>query len=381
LGSAFHGILANFNQQSLNQDDMSDESGNRRRVLLIGGSGFVGSHVGDEFLAQGWEVTVFGRSLERFREPSPRITYIPGHLNEHSVLDGAIARNMDCVVHLVSSTYPSTSNADPAFDVRSNLVDTLAVLDSCVKHKVRKLMFASSGGTVYGVPKRLPISEDDPTNPICSYGIVKLALEKYLQLYHRLYGLEYVVLRISNPYGPRQDPTRIQGAVSVFAAKILESKPITIWGTGRVVRDFIHVQDLARLFVAAAVSRVTGVFNASSGIGVSLNDLIAIITDQFGMAAEVNRVAGRACDVPVAVLDCERAKTIFGWKPQISLERGIQGVRTWMLQEVLGAQSSLERLATAEEVENSGSEIFLNSKELEMPPPVPELALPATGSA
>jgi len=260
-------------------------------------------------------------------------------------------------------------------------MDAFALLESCVKHKVRKLMFASSGGTVYGIPKRLPITEDDPTNPICSYGIVKLAVEKYLQLYHRLHGLEYVVLRISNPYGPRQDPRHVQGVVSVFAARLLENRPITIWGTGRVVRDFIHVQDLARLFYDAAVSHVTGVFNAGSGIGVSLNDLLAMMIAQYGVQAEVNRVAARACDVPAAVLDYEKAKRVFGWTPQISLERGVQGVRAWILQDVLRAQLPGQTLTIGGEAQNPLTDIDLQSNGLDTATPVPELALPATGSA
>jgi UDP-glucose 4-epimerase len=329
---------------------MSDKSANAGRVLLVGGSGFVGSHIADEFLARGWEVVVFGRSREKFREPSTLITYITGRINEHSLLDAAISRNMDCVVHLASSTLPSTSNENPAFDVRSNLVDAFGLLESCVRHNVRKLIFASSGGTVYGIPKRLPITEDDPTDPICSYGIAKLALEKYLELYHRLHGLQYVVLRISNPYGPRQDPRHAQGAVSVFAAKLLENQPITIWGTGAVVRDFIYVTDLARLFYAAAVSPATGVYNASSGVGLSMNDLISIMIAQYGVRAQVNRLPSRTCDVPASVLDCARAKRVFGWKPQVSLECGLQEVRAWILQDVqtpsiAGMPAILEELA------------------------------------
>jgi UDP-glucose 4-epimerase len=377
------GMLTNRKKHTLRpkKDQMSDESGSGQRVLLVGGSGFVGSHVADEFLARGWEVVIFGRSPEKFRPPSPYITYVRGRISEHSLLDAAMSRNIDCVVHLVSSTIPSISNANPAFDVRSNLVDAFALLESCVKHKVRKLMFASSGGTVYGIPKRLPITEDDPTNPICSYGIVKLALEKYLQLYHRLHGLEYVALRISNPYGPRQDPRHVQGVISVFAAQLLENRPITIWGTGRVVRDFIHVQDLARLFYDAAVSHVTGVFNAGSGIGVSLNDLLAMMIAQYGVQAQVNRVAARACDVPAAVLDYEKAKRVFGWTPQISLERGVQEVRAWILQDVLRAQLPVQTLTIAGEAQNPLSGIDLQSNGLDMATPVPELALPATGSA
>jgi UDP-glucose 4-epimerase len=347
------------------------------RVLLIGGCGFVGSHVADEFLAQGWEVMILGNSPEKFRDPSPYVTYIHGRAGDRMLLDAAMAQSIDCVVHLASSTVPSTSNSNTGFDVRSNLVEALELLECCVKHKVRKLVLASSGGTVYGIPKQLPITEDDPTNPICSYGIVKLALEKYLQLYHRLHGLEYVVLRISNPYGPRQDPKHVQGVVSVFAGKLLENQPVTIWGTGQAVRDFIHVQDLSRLFYAAAVSRVTGVFNASSGVGVSINELLAIMIAQFGVQAQVTRVASRACDVPATVLSCRRAKSVFGWEPQISIERGIQGVGAWLLRDVLRQQPPIQVPTVADEVTDSRLEAHTATNVVDMPKPLQDIALPS----
>jgi UDP-glucose 4-epimerase len=346
------------------------------RVLLIGGCGFVGSHVADEFLAQGWGVVILGNSPEKFRAPSPHVTYIRGRTGDRKLLDATMSQSIDCVVHLASSTVPSTSNSDTGFDVRSNLVEALELLECCVKHKVRKLVLASSGGTVYGIPKHLPITEDDPTNPICSYGIVKLALEKYLQLYHRLHGLEYVVLRISNPYGPRQDPKHIQGVVSVFAGQLLENKPITIWGTGQAVRDFVHVEDLSRLFYAAAVSRVTGVFNASSGVGVSINELLAIMIAQFGVQAQVTRLASRPCDVPATVLSCQKAKSVFGWEPRISIERGIQGVGTWLLQDVLRPQSPVEAAVFTNEPMKARSEVHAANNVVDMPAPLPDIGLP-----
>ena len=326
---------------------MTSDSGGAKRVLLIGGSGFVGSHVGDEFLAQGWKVVVFGRSPEVFRAPSPFITYVQGRVGDRTSLEAAMSQGIDCVVHLASTTIPSTSNSDTVSDVRANLVDAIGLLECCLKYQVRKLVFASSGGTVYGIPRQLPVAEDHPTNPICSYGIVKLAMEKYLQLYHRLHGLEYVVLRISNPYGPRQDPWKAQGVVAVFAANLLQNKPITIWGTGETVRDFLHVQDLSRLFYAAAVSEVTGVFNAGSGVGVSLNDLVGTMTAELGAKARVTRVESRSCDVPAAVLSYGKAAEVFGWKPQIGLELGIRGVGAWLLQDVLGPSAPAKEFGKA----------------------------------
>ena len=351
---------------------MTAKSESGMRVLLIGGCGFVGSHVTDEFLSQGWEVVCLGRSPEKFRDPLPQVTYIYGRVGDRSLLEAAMSHRIDCVVHLASTTVPSTSNTDTGFDVRSNLVEALELLECCVKYKVRKLVLASSGGTVYGIPKQLPITEEDPTNPICSYGIVKLALEKYLQLYHRLHGLEYVVLKISILW-PRQDPKHVQGAVAVFAGKLIENKPITIWGTGKVVRDFIHVQDLSRLSFDAAVSRVTGIFNASSGLGVSINELLGIMIAQFDVKPQVTRVSSRACDVPATVLSSNKAKQVFGWKPQIALERGIQGVRAWIEQDALRLRLPIQAVTVESSLQ---LERHTASNEMDMPASLPDLALP-----
>lgn len=164
-----------------------------------------------------------------------------GDLGNHGLIREAL-EGIDVVFHLASTTLPKTSNDDPGYDVRSNVVDTIQLLEACVDAGVRKVIFASSGGTVYGVPERLPIKEDHPTNPISSYGIVKLTIEKYLGLFHYLYGLDYAALRISNPYGPYQDPAGQQGAISVFLHRILSGQPIAIWGDGEIVRELrIHL--------------------------------------------------------------------------------------------------------------------------------------------
>ena len=151
---------------------------------------------------------------------------------------------MDMVFHLVSTTVPKTSNDDPAFDVMSNVVETIYLLEQCAKGKVKKIVFVSSGGAVYGTPAALPVPEDSPEKPESSYGITKLAIEKYLELFHRLYGLNYVILRPSNPYGERQNPDGDQGVIAVFLGKIAKGQAIDIWGDGSNVKDYVYIGDL-----------------------------------------------------------------------------------------------------------------------------------------
>jgi len=224
--------------------------------------------------------------------------------------------------------------------VRTNLVESLELFECCVKYKIPKLIFASSGGAIYGIPKQLPLPEESPTNPICSYGIVKLALEKYLELYRELHGLNYVSLRISNPYGPRQNPNGKQGVISVFASRMLQNKPLTLWGKGDAVRDFVHVRDIARLFYLAMTSKEQGVFNAGSGVGISINDLIGMMSIELGVVPNIIRLEARQADVPATVLSCRKARNSFGWVPQIPIEQGIREVGAWLSNEIKAENKS-----------------------------------------
>ena len=182
---------------------------------------------------------------------------------------------IDTVFHLINTTLPKTSNDDPAFDVQSNVIETLFLLEQCVARKVKKIVFISSGGTVYGKPEKLPIAEDSPTNPECSYGIIKLTIEKYLALYHLLHGLDYVIVRPSNPFGERQNPNGIQGGIFEFQGKLAKGEPIEIWGDGEVVRDYVFIDDLVEgISKAATVGTSSRIFNLGSGKGYSLNDIL-----------------------------------------------------------------------------------------------------------
>jgi UDP-glucose 4-epimerase len=203
----------------------------------------MGTHLVDWLLEGGHHVRVYDRSPSRFRDLPPEAEYMEGELGNHGLIREAV-EGMEVVYHLVSTTLPKTSNDDPIYDVLSNLVDTIQLLEACVAAKVRKIVFTSSGGTVYGIPETAPIDEDHPTNPTSSYGIVKLAIEKYLGLFHHLYGLDYVALRISYLYGPYQDPKGQQGAISVFLHRVYAGRTINIWGDGGVVRDYLYVSDL-----------------------------------------------------------------------------------------------------------------------------------------
>jgi len=296
-------------------------------ALVLGGNGFIGSHLVDRLLADGHAVRVFDLCGEKYRAALPGVDYRYAHVRNHAVVSAALD-GIDVVFHLISATVPQTSNDDPVHDVTANLVETIHLLQGCVERRVKRFVFVSSGGTVYGRPNRLPVSEDYPTDPECSYGIVKLAIEKYLHLFHHLSGLDYVVLRASNAYGPRQDPSGSQGAVAVFLGKAARGEVIPVWGDGRIVRDYVFVEDLADGIARAGVlANSTRVFNLGSGRGHSLNSVLETIERVTGHKVRVQHMAGRVFDIPSIYLDIERARRDLSWQPRTALEDGIR--RTW----------------------------------------------------
>lgn len=296
-------------------------------MLILGGNGFIGSHLVDRLLAEGHKIRVFDKYGEHYRKPVAGVDYCFGDFGNRGMLSDALA-GIDMVFHLISTTLPKTSNDDPAFDVQSNVIETIFLLEQCVAKKIRKVVFMSSGGAIYGNPLFSPIPENSPTDPECSYGITKLTVEKYLALFHHLHGLDYVVLRPSNPYGSRQNPDGIQGVISVFLGRIAQGKSLEIWGDGQVVRDYIFIDDLIDgIYKAASLSTVSRVFNLGSGIGHSLNEIVAVIRKVTGRKVDVMYKAKRSFDVPRIYLDILRAKSELSWAPTVSLEAGT--AKTW----------------------------------------------------
>jgi UDP-glucose 4-epimerase len=306
---------------------------NSMKCVIFGGGGFIGSAVADRLLLDGHSVRIFERPrVEPYRtfKAGEKVEWITGDfLSVHDV-DNAIG-GADVVLHLVSTTLPKNSNDDPIYDVQSNVVGTLQMLNAMVARNVQKIIFISSGGTVYGIPKYLPIDEGHPTDPLVSYGITKLAIEKYLHLYERMHGIKTITLRVSNPYGERQRIETAQGAVGVFLHRALSGKLIEIWGDGSVTRDYIHISDVAEAFVQAiGYSGPKSVFNISSGVGTSLNELVGMLEKALGKPIECTYLPARPFDVPVSVLSNDLARAELHWAPSIPMQEGISLTERWI---------------------------------------------------
>jgi UDP-glucose 4-epimerase len=293
----------------------------------MGGGGFIGSAVTDQLLAENWIVRVFERPgvfPHRNFGAQERVEWVEGTFGDLASVRRAL-RGVNAVVHLISTMLPRQSNEAPYEDVQSNVLGSVQLMQEMVLQGVERIVFASSGGTVYGVPIKLPIREDHPTEPQVSYGICKLMIEKYLGLFSQLHGLRPLSLRIANPYGGRQRIDTAQGAVAVFLHRALQRQPVEIWGDGSVVRDYLHVTDVAAAISAAL--RYEGqhqVMNIGAGRGLSLNGLLDEIGILLNRKIDRRYLPGRSFDVPVSVLDISLAITELSWTPRISLSDGLR---------------------------------------------------------
>ena len=300
------------------------------KCLILGGAGFIGSHLAEGLVKRHHQVRVFDRTnadTANLVKVLPNIEFVRGDFLNENDISFALS-NIDVVIHLIGTTLPKTSNENPTYDVGTNVVGSLNLLNLARQHSVKKVVFASSGGTVYGSPSTFPIPETHPTHPVCSYGITKLTIEKYLHLFNHLYDLDYVVLRIANPFGERQNPRGNQGVVSVFLWKLLQGDTITIWGDGTVARDYIYINDLVSAFLTTIETETPSrLYNIGSGVPLTLNELLRVMQTVTGRVPIVEYLPSRKLDLSINYLDISRARNELRWHPRISLEKGIS--RTW----------------------------------------------------
>lgn len=299
------------------------------KILVIGGCGFIGSHIVDRLLEHGHTIKVLDRQPEQFRAPLHGVEYVFGDFTDSAKIFEALT-SVDAVMHLASTTVPGTADLDPSADVRNNLLGTLSLLESMTRVGLSRILFLSSGGTVYGPPDVVPIPEHHPLRPISSYGIVKASIEHYLQAFEATRGLSPISVRASNPYGPRQGHTGVQGVISTFLKRAMAGVPIEIWGDGSVVRDYIHVGDLAEVCALAIASEKTGPYNAGFGEGVALTRIVDILQEVIGRDVPVLFKPARKIDVAKSVLDVTRAREDFRWICRMGLRDGIESTYLWL---------------------------------------------------
>ena len=305
-----------------------------KTILFLGGMGFIGKNLIEVFSQSGHYRCLTFNHPNFVAESSPVFQSVPIFLGD--VRDGAslakvlMENPVDILFHLVTTTVPSSSNQNIPFDIESNLVGTVQILELAVKYGVKKVVFLSSGGTVYGIPLSNPVPETAPTNPICSHGIVKLAAERYLHLYRHLYGLEYLVCRVSNPYG-EYHYSAIQGLINVVLRKILKGEEVVIWGDGSAMRDYIFVKDVSNAILKLIEAGVADdIVNIGSGRGTSIKEILELIRCEIGSFV-VKYQASRSFDVPEIVLDTTKLHSHISHK-LISIPEGLRRTVTWLRQ-------------------------------------------------
>lgn len=301
----------------------------RMRCAVLGAGGFIGTNLCRDLVGRVDSLRAFGRR-QSFPEALRGCDWMPGDFADPTCMAAAVA-GCDVVFHLVNATTPASANVDKVADLNANVASTLHLLDACRETGVRRVVFVSSGGTIYGIPDQVPTPETSPTNPITAYGISKLSIEKYLALYEYLYGLEYRVLRVANPFGPYQTALKNQGVIAAFVRRALAGKPIEMWGDGTVTRDYVYIDDVVESLKLATTHEGAGrIFNIGSGEGRSLNDIVASINRLLGAEIPVDRRPGRPVDVPVSILDTTFAANELNWHPRTLFEEGLASTISWM---------------------------------------------------
>jgi len=294
-------------------------------ILVTGGAGFIASHIVDSYVQLGHDVTVLDNlSTGRKKNLNPRAKFVQQDLRDAEAMRTLFARQkFDVVNHHAAQIDVRRSVSDPVYDASVNILGVLTLLEECVKNGVKKVIFASSGGAIYGEQDYFPADEKHPTRPISPYGIAKLTTEHYLFYYKTVYGLDYVSLRYANVYGPRQNPEGEAGVVAIFTTRMLAGRPAVINGDGKQTRDYVFVGDLVRASVLALDHNGSDVFNIGTGRESDVNTLFRILNKETGSSCEEQHGPAKKGEQMRSVLDTRKISSALGWKPTVSLEEGL----------------------------------------------------------
>ncbi len=294
------------------------------KILIIGGTGFIGSQLVNELHKKGHQIRVLSRNGTRKNVHYKQVEYIKGSVEDKQIISSVI-NDIDYVYYFATTTNPKQSEEDLITDLSSNLIPIVNVLYQCVNKGIKKFIFCSSGGTVYGNQNKIPINEKSLCNPISSYGLVKLSIENYIKYFNHKYNLNYEILRLSNPYGANQLTDGTFGIIPTYINAILSDKLISVYGDGEIVRDYIYIDDFITLNLKLLTTKTkNNIINVGTGIGTSIKQLIHKIETISGKKANVQYLPKRNFDVSVNCLEIQKVQKIYDWKPKISLDEGIK---------------------------------------------------------
>ncbi len=302
-----------------------------RKIVITGGAGFIGSSIADLFLDSGWDVAVLDDLSTGRRENVPaRARFYPMDLRSSAAVEAILGERPDVLCHQAAQIDVRRSMADPRFDCDVNLGGLLNVMQAAAKAgSVKQVLFASSGGAMYGDTDRIPTPEDFPARPVSHYGVAKAASELYLGVYRASLGIRVAALRYANVYGPRQDPHGEAGVVAIFCGRLLERKPCTIYGDGAQTRDYVFVGDVAAANLLAAERDFDGALNVGTGVETDVNRLYAMLARAAGSQASPLHAPARAGEQKRSCIDPSAAARALGWRAAVGLEEGLARTLAW----------------------------------------------------
>ncbi len=300
------------------------------KIMVTGGAGFIGSWVADSYISNGHEVLIFDDlSSGRLENINAKAKFVKGDIRDRSLVKSVMNDfKPDVVNHHAAQIDVRKSVEDPAYDAEVNIIGSITLLENSVKHGVKKFVFASTGGAIYGEPEDIPADESTPPMPISAYGTSKYAVEKYLEYYRHIYSLDFVALRYANVYGPRQNPHGEAGVVAIFCSRILSGRTCLIYGDGSQTRDYVYVGDVARASVLALNSK-SGSYNIGTGVETSVNDLVSELGVASGRVFNTEYAGARAGEVLRISLEADLAEEVLGWEPRVFLDEGIRNTWEW----------------------------------------------------
>lgn len=294
-------------------------------ICVTGGAGFIASHLADSFIENGHSVGVIDNlSMGKRKNVPSKATFYEMDIRDQKIDKVFRKEKFDVMCHHAAQMDVRLSVQKPAFDAEVNVLGTLNLLQACVKHGVKKVIFASTGGAVYGEQETFPCDETHPTRPLCPYGITKLAVEKYLYYYKSEFGLDYVILRYANVYGPRQNPKGEAGVVAIFTDKLLDGDQPVINGDGEQTRDYTYVGDVVRSNLLALDHSENDIFNIGTGRETDVNTLFHALNDLTGGKAEEKHGPAAPGEQRRSVIDLGKAEEKLGWAPHVSLDEGFR---------------------------------------------------------
>lgn len=294
------------------------------KILVTGGAGFIGSNVVDALVDLGHKVVVVDNLSSGLRDNlNPKAKFYEMDIRDKKLGEVFEREKPEMVDHHAAQIDVRKSGEDPIADAEANILGSLNLITNCLRCGVRRIIYASTGGAIYGDPQYLPADENHPVNPIAQYGISKHTVEHYLHLYSAIHGLDYVCLRYSNVYGPRQNPYGEAGVVAIFAIQMLTGKQPTIFGPGDKTRDYTHVSDIVEANIVALNKGKNAIYNIGTGVETSDQEIFDTLASVLGYKGKPIYAPLRKGEVYRISLNCDKARDGLGWSPKLSLKEGI----------------------------------------------------------